>query len=93
MKASISEAIYTYDALQKRKPFLDQMMEGLEEFQVATAMRLFPDVFEPLFVSRGAYEPQDVINILRSKITMTHDEEVVYNFLKRFISECTPTGI
>lgn len=55
MKASISEALYRWDAIQKRKPFLDQWMEGLEGFQLATAVRLSPDVFQSLFLSDDQY--------------------------------------
>ena len=79
MEESISEALYIYDALQKRKPFLDQLMDGLEELQVANAMRLFPDVFEPSFVSGNNFEPQAVINILRPKVPMTRVQPRRYN--------------
>lgn len=60
LKASISEGIYTYDVLQKRKPFLDQIMEGIQEFQLAKCIKMFPDIFEPLFVNSGKCEAKDV---------------------------------
>lgn len=93
MKASISEALYRWDAIQKRKPFLDQLMEGLEEFQLATAIRLFPDVFQSLFLSDDQYESQAVIDILHPKMPMTDGEEAVYAFLKKFIAECSHSGM
>lgn len=94
MKASISDAIYTYDVLQKRKVFLDQIMEGLEDFHLATTMRLFPAVFESLFVDANQWKPQEVIDILQpTKVEMTDAEQMVYNFLKRFITECNPKGM
>lgn len=92
MKASISEALYRWDAIQKRKPFLDQWMEGLEGFQLATAVRLFPDVFQSLFLSDDQYESQAVIDILHPKMPMTDEEEAVYVFLK-FITECSRSGM
>ena len=91
-KAGISEALLTYDALQKRKPFLDHMMEGLGDFGIVNAMQLFPEVFEPLFVRKSKCEPQDVISILQPTKAMTDREQVVYQYLQRFIMECNEEG-
>lgn len=93
IRDSIAEALYTYDALQKRKPFLDQLMEGLQEFELSSAMQVFPDIFEPLFVCAQKSMPQDVINILHIRTPMTDAEQVVYDFLELFIRECNPTGM
>ena len=93
MKQSISEALYTYNALLKRKPFLDQLMDGLEEIQVGSAMRRYLGVFEPLFVSAYEFTPQDVMGILHPRLPMTQSESAVYNLLKRFITECNQEGI
>ena len=91
-KESISEALCTYDALQKRMPYLDQLMEGLQEFKLASAMKAFPDVFEPLFVATDKCAPQDVINILRPKTPMTDSEQGVYQHLQRFLMGCNQSG-
>ena len=91
-KESISEALCTYDALQKRMPFLDQLMEGLQEFKLTSAMKVFPDVFEPLFVGTDKCDPQDVINILHPKTLMTDSEQCVYQHLQRFLMGCNQSG-
>ena len=93
MKASISKALYRWDAIQKRQPFLDQLTEGLEEFQLATAIRLFSDVFRSLFLGDNQYKSQAVIDILHPKTPMTDEEEAVYAFLKKFITECSHSGM
>ena len=80
-----------YDAILKRKAFLDQIMEGLEDFQLATALRIFPAVFEPIFTA-GSFESQDVIDILQPKVSMTGEEQAVFDFLQRFITDCNATG-
>ena len=68
------------------------MMEGLEVFQLASAMRVFPDVFEPLFVSVGSCAPQDVIDVLQPKLPMTDAQDVVYSFLIQFVMDSNGTG-
>lgn len=79
-KQNIAEALCTYDALQKQKPFLDQLMDRLDEFQLKTAIRLFPDVFRPLFVNERECLPEDVIEILHPRIPMTTAGQSVYDF-------------
>ena len=93
MKASICEALYTYDALQKRKPYLDQMMEGLDDFKLAACMKMFPTTFEPLFVNTGSFQPSDVISILHHKPDMSGPELAVFTHLKHFLTKCTTTGV
>lgn len=90
-KESIAEAIYTYDALQKRKPFLDQFVEGLEEFQLGKACHLFPQVFQPLFVSKKC-TPEDVLKILYTEGTMGEQQQVLYDYLRQFLMECNHDG-
>ena len=68
-------------------------MEGLEDSQLASCLRTFPAVFQPLFVNHGRCEAQDVVNILKHKPQMTTAEQVVFDFLIRFLTECNPTGI
>ena len=87
-KGKYCRSYITYDALQKRKPFLDQLMEGLEEFLLGTATRLFPHLFQPLFVSVKKYEPEDVIQILCPNETLRDCQQVVYQYLKEFLREC-----
>ena len=90
-KESIAEAIYIYDTLQKRKPFLDQLVEGLEEFQLGKACHLFPHVFQPLLVSEKC-KPEDVLKILYTEGTMGEQQQVLYEYLKQFLMECNHDG-
>ncbi len=87
-KESNAEAIYTYDALQKRKPFLDQLMEGLEVFHLGTACRLF----EPLFVSTKECTPEDVLQILQTDEVLGDRQQVICQYLKQFLVECNHNG-
>ena len=55
--------------------FLDQIIEGLEDFHLATTMWLFPAVFESLFVDTNQWKPQEVMDILQpTKVEMTDAE-------------------
>lgn len=95
LKASICEAIYTYDVIQKRKPYLDQIMEGLQDFQLSDLLKMFPSVFEPVFVNNGKCDPFDVVNILDYKPSteLSREEARVLDYLKRFLTtECSKKG-
>ena len=45
--------IMVYEALHKRKLFLDSFGEGLEVFGVLSFVQRFPTVMKSAFVSRG----------------------------------------
>ena len=58
-------------------------MDGLQELQVAEALKLFPDVFEPLFVGSAELCPEDVVGILHPKDQMIQSEEIVNKVYQR----------
>ena len=42
----IHQSLLVYDALIKRKPFLDNLSEGLEVFKIKTIISSYPKLFE-----------------------------------------------
>ena len=93
-KESVAEAtctcMYSYDAVQKRKPFLDQLVEGLEEFQFGKPCHLLPHVFLPISVSKKC-KPDSVLKVLYIG-TMGKQQQVLSEYLRKFLMECTHDG-
>ena len=58
-------AIITYNALQKRKVFLDSIAQGLDEFGILSVIQIFPDLFSGLFISSTKIVANDVLEIIR----------------------------
>ena len=48
----IHQSLLVYDALIKRKPFLDNLSEGLEVFKIKTIISSYPKLFEKKFIRR-----------------------------------------
>lgn len=80
-----------FDALHKRKAFVDSLGEGLEVFGIVSFMKKFPEEMKPILVCDGQLTPESVIAILRPEIgtTMTRDESRVYSYLVDFIKQCS----
>ncbi len=89
---AILDSIMVYEALHKRKLFLDSFGEGLEVFGVLGFIQKFTDELKPAFVSSGILISDDVLKILKprpSDDVMTVDEKRVYKFLEHYIEQCT----
>lgn len=56
----IVENAMVYDALHKRKIFLDAFVKGLEALGILQFIQ-FPEVMKPAFVSSGTVSPKDVL--------------------------------
>jgi len=69
------DCILLYDALQKRRIYLDAFASGLEVFELKTIIVHFPEIFKPAFVFSGKITPSDVINMLHPK-TDTEEESI-----------------
>ena len=74
---------------ENRSLIMDQLMGGLEQSQVAAAIRLFPSVFECLFVCDDNFDSESLTAILRPRQPMSDEERAVYDMLLQFINECT----
>lgn len=61
----IMQSLLVYDALMKRKPFLDNFSEGLEIFKIKTVISSYPKMFEKKFIGRtcpiNSREVKDII--------------------------------
>ncbi len=84
-----------YDALHKRKVFLDAFGEGLEEFGIWSLIRTFPDVMKPAFVAtEESIEASDVLAILKPLHDVDGcDQERVWEFLTSFIRKSPEKGM
>ena len=82
-----------YDALHKRKLFLDAFGEGLEVFGIWSLIGSFPELMKPIFVPGGSVQPSDVLSILQTDRSMSADEERVWGFLTSFIRHSSEDGM
>lgn len=66
-----------YDALHKRKLFLDSFGEGLEVFGILNFLQKFPAEMKTAFVSKGTLIPEDVLKMLKPRPITTADESKI----------------
>ncbi len=82
-----------YEAMQKRKVFLDALTDGLEMFKLKTAINMFPDLLKCLFVaSDTCLRSSHVIGMLEFPRTMDGDEERVAEYLKNCLNNFGEKG-
>jgi len=91
--AKICDAIILYQALLKRKVYLDAFSDGLEVYRLRTAINLFPKRFKDLFVSSDSCSPGDVLAVLKFPSEMNSDEERVANYLRKYVRRLQQEGI
>lgn len=92
---SIMENIMVYEALHKRRPFLDSFGEGLEIYGLLSFIQKFTAEMKPAFVPDGILCSDDVLQIMKPKISgevITPEESRVYTFLKNYVKQCTDTS-
>ena len=85
-----------YDALYKRKQYLDALGYGLEVLGVKSLLCHFPDELKKAFVSEGEISADEVIRMLRPRPAvemMTEKEKFVWECLMAFLDEATMKGI
>ncbi|XP_065887912.1 uncharacterized protein [Dysidea avara] len=91
-KKCISECIILYDALYKRKIYLDAFASGLEVLGMQSMIMYFPDQFKAAFVFSESLTGDAVIAKLKPvpKITrMSVDEYRIWCYLLSFLHEAT----
>lgn len=85
-KSEIIESIMLYEALHKRKVFLDAFGEGLEVFGVWSLIRHFPEEMRGALVAPDSISASDVVKI----VTLPHaiedkDERRVWDYFTAFL--------
>jgi len=84
-----------YDALIKRKPFLDNLNEGLEVFNMKTIISSYPKMFEKKFIGRTcpihSREVKDIIKTESPPGTNQIKLKLLQS-LGEFIDESTERG-
>ena len=90
---AICESIVIYDALHKRKVYLDCFAEGLEAFKVRSAICIFPELFEQLFVAAEECSIADVLSAMQFPEKINPEEEKVAGYLKFAIEQLDERGM
>ncbi len=88
----ICDSIILYEAMHKRKVFLDAFAEGLEVFKIRSAINLYPEMFKTLFVASDTCTPDDVIATLNMPYTMSPEHQRIAGYLKDCIKQLDETG-
>ena len=89
------ECIILYDALHKRRIYLDAFASGLEVFGLKTLISHFPEILKPLFVSTGEIKPVEVIELLKPRPSVSSMDEYqrrVWGYLLAFIDRASGAG-
>ena len=89
------DCILLYDALHKRRIYLDAFATGLEVFGLKTILAHFPKIFKPAFVFSGKITSSEVINMLHPKIDTDDMEESikqVWRYLLTFLGGSNERG-
>lgn len=92
---AIAECIVLYEALYKRKSYLDSLANGLEVLQVKEMISNFPEKFKPAFVHVGELSSSDVLKMLHPKPNeseMNDNTERIWNYLIVFINSADHAG-
>ena len=87
------ECIVLYDALHKRRIFLDAIGNGLEVLGMRTLISHFPEVFKAAFVSSCRLGSNDVRELLKPVTNMDIDQIRVWGYLLMFIDQANETGM
>lgn len=87
----LSENIITYNALQKRKVYLDSIARGLDEFRVLDVIKHFPDLLSDLFVPSTAIVANDLIEMMKFP-KMSTKELLVASLLEDCVKKLSQCG-
>ena len=92
-KDEIIQTILIHNGIYKRKVYLDSLAEGLEEYKMYSLMKIFPELFKPVFVSREL-SYQDVIEKIVPVTFPENDSKVqtLVSTLFDYLSELSPNG-
>ena len=90
------QSLLIYDALIKRKPFLDNLSEGLEIFKIKTIMLSYPKMFEKKFIGMtcavNSREVKDIIKVASPPGTHPIKLQLLHS-LGVFIDESSEEGM
>ena len=88
VKSAIIQTLLIHNALHKRKAFLDSFYEGLDCYGLLPPMKMFPQLFEQLFVSRNIYS-EVIINIIIPPLDMNDEKEAIVGALFEYLRVLT----
>ena len=90
---AICKSIVVYDALHKRKVYLDCFAEGLEVFRIHSAICIFPEMFEELFVAAEECSTSNVLSAMKYPVELKPEEERVGRYLRLTIEQLDERGM
>lgn len=89
------ECIILYDALHKRRIYLDEFASGLEVLGLKTLISHFPETLKPLFVSTGELKAREVVELSKPNPSVSNMDEYqlrVWGYLLGFIDQASGAG-
>ena len=92
-KDAIAQNIMAHDALYKRATLLDQFKEGLRKVGIFQLIAMFPEEMSGLFIYQGVLTSEDVCNALYVEDDLDQENELVFNFLLRYVNTLSEEGI
>ena len=90
-KSTVAQNVFTHEALYRLSPLLDQMAEGLKKNGLLRAIRIFPNLYAPLFIYTGCLSSEEVQAALYVDDDYEMDKETMAH-LRHYIQECDEAG-
>ncbi len=88
----IMQDIILHEVVLKRKPLLDQLLDGLSTLDLLPLIRAFPKCFETMFIAADISH-KDVMGILeRLEEAGTAENDFAWDWLVRILQECSIKG-
>ena len=91
-KGALCDNIIRYNALQKRKVYLDSIAQGLDEIGIFVPMKYFPDLFSCMFIPSTEVVASDILNIMKYPKGMNDKEKMVAGFIKECVKQLSQCG-
>lgn len=63
---AVSNHVVYWEGIMARRTALDQLKDGLRHHNLLTAVQIFPEAFQSLFVCQGAITPDIVLSCISS---------------------------
>ena len=92
-KDEILQTILIHNGLYKRKVFLDSLSEGLEIYKIHSLMKIFPNLFKPVFTSSELSGTDIIQKIVPCAVSLDDHMLQLISCLFEYITELSPDGM
>ena len=92
-KDEIFQTILIHNGLYKKKVYLDSLSEGLEIYKLHSLMKIFPNLFKPVFTSIELSSACVIQKIIPCEVCLDDHMLQLICTLFNYITELSPDGM